>query len=157
MRMPESDRWLTEYGASHSNIALPALFWIAIPALVTGTVGLLWSLPVPVEFTEISPVLNWGTTFLMVTVVYYFIISVTLAIGMLPVILVIVVFEMWLAISGFPARQVSAGLILSGVVSLYLVHYATGGTAAVVRDVQLMMIAPMWVLSNVYRRLGIPL
>ena len=39
---------------------------------------------------------------------------------------------------------------------LYLGHYQSGGLRAVARDVQLMMIAPAWLLSNLYRRLGIP-
>ena len=55
--------------------------------VVLGTVGLLWTLPIPDEFFEISPLLNWGTAFLMAAAVYYFIISVSLAIGMLPFIL----------------------------------------------------------------------
>ena len=59
----------------------------SVPMVVLGTVGLLWLLPTPDEFFNISPLLNWGSAFLMVTAVYYFIISVSLAIGMLPFIL----------------------------------------------------------------------
>jgi hypothetical protein len=155
--MPETDRWLTEYGRTHSDVTFPFLFWISAPVLVVGTVGLFWSLPVPVAFREISPVLNWGTAFLMAAVVYYFIISVSLAIGMLPLILLITAFEMWLQHSTWPARQLSASLVLCGVIGLYLGHYPRGGTSAVVRDIQLMMIAPLWALSRLYRRMGIPL
>ena len=155
--MPETDRWLTEYGDHHNKVSFPLLFWLCVPALVIGTVGLFWSLPVPAAFVEISPVLNWGTTFLMAAVVYYFIISVTLAIGVLPLILGIAAFEIWLQNSGWPLRQVSAALVMGGVIGLYVGHYPRGGTSEVVRDIQLMMIAPMWVLSKIYRRLGIPL
>jgi hypothetical protein len=155
--MSETDSWLTEYGNSHSDVTFPFLFWISAPVLLVGTIGLLWSLPVPEAFREISPVLNWGTAFLMAAVVYYFIISVSLAIGMLPLILLITAFEMWLQHSAWPARQFSAALILGGVIGLYLGHYPRGGTSAVVRDIQLMMIAPLWALSRLYRRLGIPL
>jgi uncharacterized membrane protein YGL010W len=155
--MPETDRWLTEYGDSHRNVVFPPLFWVSVPVLVLGTVGFFWSLPIPAAFADISPVLNWGTAFLMAAVVYYFIISVSLAIGILPIILGITAFEMWLQNSGLPLRQVSAGLILGGIVGLYLGHYPRGGTSAVVRDIQLMMIAPLWVLAKIYRRLGIPL
>jgi hypothetical protein len=80
----ETDRWLSDYGASHSDIRNPGIYWLSVPILVLGTVGILWSLPVPEEFARISPVLNWGSVFLMAAVVYYFIISIPLAIGMLP-------------------------------------------------------------------------
>jgi uncharacterized membrane protein YGL010W len=154
--MTDVDHWLTHYGKGHQNMAFPVIYWMAVPALVIGTVGLLWSLPVPGEFLDISPVLNWGTTFLMAAVVYYFIISLSLAIGMLPLVFGVIALEMWLEISGLPLRRISAGLVFGGVVGLYLGHYGRGGTSAVVRDVQLMIIAPIWLLSNVYRRLGIP-
>ncbi len=154
--MPETDRWLSDYGSSHSNICFPGLYWVAVPVLVVGVVSLLWSLPVPAEFAAISPVLNWGSTFLMVTVVYYFIISVSLAIGMLPFVLGITVLVVWLDRSIFPMPWLAAGLIFAGIAGLYAGQYANGGARAVLRDIQLMMIAPVWVLSILYRRLGIP-
>ena len=38
---------------------------------------------------------------------------------------------------------------------LYLGHHGNGGLKAVFRDIQLMMIAPVWLLSNLYKRFGI--
>ena len=61
------------------------LYWLAVPVLVMGTVGLLWPYRCRrLSSSEFLHSLNWGSTFLMATVVYYFIISVSLAIGMLP-------------------------------------------------------------------------
>ena len=82
--MTDSDGWLERYGETHGNLTYPVLYWAAVPMVVTGTVGLLWSLPVPAQFFEISPLLNWGSAFLMAAAIYYFIISLSLAIGMLP-------------------------------------------------------------------------
>jgi hypothetical protein len=154
--MTDVDHWLTHYGQSHENVSFPVLYWMAVPALVVGTVGLLWSLSVPGAFADISPVMNWGTAFLMAAVVYYFIISLSLAIGMLPFVFGVIALEIWLEVSGLPLRRISAGLVLGGVIGLYVGHYGRGGITAVVRDVQLMMIAPIWILSNLYRRIGIP-
>jgi len=76
MVVSETDRWLSDYGDSHADITYPGIYWLSVPILVLGTVGMLWSLPIPEEFVKISPVLNWGSAFLMVAVVYYFIISI---------------------------------------------------------------------------------
>jgi hypothetical protein len=130
----ETDKWLTDYGENHRDIANAAMYWLAVPLLVVGTVGLLWSLPVPDAFFNISPFLNWGTAFLMAAVIYYFIISMSLAIGMLPFMFGIAALVSWLSMSAYPLIWVSAGL----------------------QDIQLMMIAPVWLLSVLYRRLGIP-
>jgi uncharacterized membrane protein YGL010W len=156
MLMSETDRWLVDYGESHTDIGNPFVFWFSVPLLVLGTVGLLWSLPVPQEFADISPVLNWGSAFLMAAVVYYFIISMSLAIGMLPFIFGVAALQMWLANSTYSPYVASSGLLVASIIGLYLGNYPNGGIKAVLRDIQLMMIAPVWILSNIYRRLGIP-
>lgn len=154
--MPETDRWLSEYGDNHREIANPAAYWPAALLLVIGTVGMLWSLPVPAAFREISPVLNWGSAFLMAAVVYYFILSVALAIGMLPFVMSVSALQVWITASGLHLSGVSLALVVLAVAGLYLGHHVSGGWRAVFRDIQLMMIAPAWLLSNLYRRLGIP-
>lgn len=154
--MPETDRWLAEYGRNHEQISFAGIYWVAVLALIIGTVGMLWSLPVPVEFARISPVLNWGSSFLMAAVVYYFIISMPLAIGMLPFIFGVAAVETWLVDSEHSIVRVSTALFVLSLAGLYLGHRGNGGLRAVFRDIQLMMIAPVWLLSNLYRRFGIP-
>ena len=154
--MPETDKWLSDYGSSHGDLCLPVLYWIAVWVLVVGVVSLLWSLPIPEEFAAISPVLNWGSTFLMVAVIYYFIISIPLAIGMLPLVLCVAALAVWLESSVVPMSWLALGLILAGISGLYAGQYADGGARAVLRDIQLLMIAPVWLLAILYRRLGIP-
>ena len=107
-------------------------------------------------FFNISPFLNWGTAFLMSAVVYYFILSVSLAIGMLPFLFAVAALASWLSLSQYPLIWLSAGLAGGAVIGLWLGHYAKGGVRAVLQDIQLMMIAPFWLLSVLYRRLGIP-
>ena len=154
--MSEPDQWLTEYGENHRDIDNAGLYWLAVPILVVGTIGLLASLPVPEAFKKISLFLNWGTAFLAAAVVYYFIISASLAIGMLPFVLGVATLTSWLKDSDYPLIWFSAGLTFVAVLGLWLGQYNRGGIRAVLQDIQLLMIAPMWLLSNLYRRLGIP-
>jgi len=154
--MSETDRWLVDYGESHRDISHPIVFWISVPLLVLGTVGLLWSLPVPQEFVEISPILNWGSTFLMAAVVYYFILSTSLAIGMLPFVFAVAALQIWLAGSPYSHYMTSGGFLLASITGLYLGNFPRGGVRAVLRDIQMIMIAPVWILSTIYRRFGIP-
>ena len=80
--MSEIESWLERYEGTHRDLANPLVYWAAVPMIVLGTVGVLWILPIPGEFYEISPLLNWGTAFLMAAAVYYFIISLPIAIGL---------------------------------------------------------------------------
>ncbi len=154
--MSESDNWLERYAANHSDLRNPVVYWAGVPMVVIGTVGLLWYLPVPEEFTEISPLLNWGSAFLMAATIYYFIISLPLAIGMLPFMLGLASLQIWLAASQFPALGVSVGLLAAGIAGLILGRRGVGGVRAILEDLQLMMIGPAWLLSVIYRRFGIP-
>jgi len=155
--MSETEDWLKRYEDAHSDLAYPVIYWAAVPMVVLGTVGLLWSLPVPDEFYDISPLLNWGSTFLMAATVYYFIISVPLAIGMLPFLLGVATSQVWLETSDYSPLRVSSGLLIAGIIGLWLGHRRQHAAGLVLQDLQLMMIGPAWLLSVLYRRIGIPI
>lgn len=154
--MSETDNWLLRYEQNRSDLKNPWVYWAAVPMVVTGTVGLLWALPVPAEFYEISPLLNWGSAYLMAAAIYYFIISLSIAIGMLPFLLGLAALQIWLTASIYPALAVSTGLAVAGTVGLAMGRRGAGGVRAVLEDLQLMMIGPAWLLSVIYRRFGIP-
>ena len=154
--MSDTENWLQRYENNHRNVSNPLVYWAAVPMVVIGTVGLLWHLPIPEEFRQISPLLNWGSAFLMAAAIYYFIISISLAIGMLPFLIGLASLHLWLSTSGYPAVGVSTGLLVAGIVGLVLGRRHAGGLRAVLQDLQLMMIGPAWLLSVIYRRFGIP-
>mgnify|MGYP001826167066 FL=1 len=154
--MSEAENWLKRYEENHKDLHNPMVYWAGVPMVVVGTVGLLWYLPVPDEFGQISPLLNWGSAFLMAATVYYFIISLSLAIGMLPFLLGLASLQLWLAASTYPALGVSTGLLVAGIVGLALGRRGAGGISAIFQDLQLMMLGPAWLLSVIYRRFGIP-
>ncbi len=154
--MSETDSWLERYEANHRDLTWPWIYWAAVPMVVVGTVGILWNLPVPPEFNDISPLLNWGSAFLMVATVYYFIISLSLAIGLLPFVMGVAFIHLWLPESDYSAIRVSVGLLLAGIVGLWLGHRNKRGFGALFEDLQLIMIGPAWLLSVLYRRIGIP-
>ena len=154
--MSEIESWLERYEKSHQELTNPVVYWAAVPMVVLGTIGLLWDLPIPAQFYEISPLLNWGSAFLMATAIYYFIISLSLAIGMLPFLLGLAAIQLWLAASPWPSFGVSTGLLAAGAVGLLLGRRGPGIAGALLRDFQFMMIGPLWLLSVIYKRFHIP-
>jgi uncharacterized membrane protein YGL010W len=155
--MTDTEHWLTRYGETHSEIASPLVYWAAVPMVVVGAVGLLWWLPVPEELSSISPVINWGTLFLMAAAVYYFIISVPLAIGMLPFLVGVAYVQVWLETSQYSPLSASMGFLAAGVLGLLLGQRRERPIIRVLQDLQMMMIGPAWLLSVLYRRMGIPI
>jgi uncharacterized membrane protein YGL010W len=155
--MSTVDEWLNEYAAIRAFAPSRTTDWVTIPLLVASLVGLLWSVPVPDVFSRSSPVLNWGTLFLMAAVVYYFILSITLAIGALPLVLGASMASAWLdARLDMPLWLVS-GTVFSLVAVWQMLDYsASGKRPPVFKYFQFVMIAPLWLLAAAYRRLGIP-
>lgn len=92
----------------------------------------------------------------MAALVYYFIISMPLAIGMLPFVFGIAALQIWLQESSWPLPRVATLLFGVSLIGIFIGRTAEGGIRACFRDIQLMMIAPFWMLSNVYRRFRIP-
>ena len=92
----------------------------------------------------------------MAAAVYYFIISIPLAIGMLPLILGIASAQYVIAELSGSLIYLSTGLTVLSILGLYLEHRRKSGFLAVLDDVQLMIIAPIWMLSKLYKRFGIP-
>jgi hypothetical protein len=90
----------------------------------------------------------------MVTAIYYFIISLSLAIGLLPFLLGLAAIQMWVSNSGYPRVGLATGLLIAGIVGLTLGR--NGSPRAVAEDLQLMMLGPAWLLSVMYKRFGIP-
>lgn len=154
--MKTADEWLAEYARNHRDDTNKLIHWICVPIIVVSVVGLLWSVPVPETFSNASPALNWGTVFLMAAVVYYFIMSISLAVGALPFVLFVVAVVAWLDRLNGPLWAISLGLFGAGWAGQLIGHWREGSRPAFFRDLQYLMIGPLWLIAGLYRRLNIP-
>jgi uncharacterized membrane protein YGL010W len=153
--MRSTQDWLDEYSESHQNPVNKAVHWICVPLIALTVIGLFWSLPVPAAFEQISPAMNWGTLFMMASVVYYFIMSPRLAVGMLGVIALFAAILVWLDGLRTPLWLICIAVFALAWVGQFLGHAVEGKRPSFFKDLQFLMIGPMWLLSFVYRRLGI--
>jgi len=154
--MKNVNQWLAEYGESHQNPSNKRLHWICVPIIVVSLVGLLASLPVPAVFAAVSPLLNWGTLLLAFGVVYYFAMSWSLALGML--VFVAIVIGVLALLDRLPGALWVTCTVLFVVawVGQFIGHHYEGKRPSFFKDVQFLMIGPLWLLSFIYRRLRIP-
>jgi uncharacterized membrane protein YGL010W len=154
--MRTADQWLNEYGESHHNPTNEALHWICVPVILWCVLGLLWTTPFPSGLRTALPWANWATVITLAAVIYYASLSVRLALGVLPLLLLM----LW-SIAAL-SRNTIAPLWLICVVLFVLAwigqfvgHAIEGKRPSFFKDVQFLMIGPLWLLSNLYRRAGI--
>jgi uncharacterized membrane protein YGL010W len=153
--MNTADSWLAAYEADHISPATRALHWICVPATVVGVVGLLWSLPIPRAFQQSPAVLNWGTLFLMAAMVYYFIMSISLGIGMLPFVIGVIVAVAWLDSLPTPLWALAGALFSVGWCGQLAGDWIERRRPSLLKDLMFLMLGPIWLLASVYRQLGI--
>jgi uncharacterized membrane protein YGL010W len=154
--MNVAEHWLDTYGADHTHRINRLLHGLCIPLSVLSIVGLLWSLPVPERFRQSPSLLNWGTLFLMASIVYYFVLSLRLALGLLPFMLLVIVVVNWLQGFSTPLWVISIVLLLVASVGFFVGHAVEGHRGSVLRDLHYLMIGPPWLLAWLYRRLRLP-
>ena len=154
--MHSIDLWLAEYGESHQHPTNKLIHWICVPAIVFSVIGLLWALPVPRPFVQISPALNWALLFTMAAVVYYFILSVPLGLGATLVLAALLLLAARLDDVATPLWAVSLAVFVIAWIGQFIGHRIEGRKPSFFKDLQFLMIGPLWLLAAAYRRAGIP-
>jgi uncharacterized membrane protein YGL010W len=151
-----STTWLDAYEVGHTQHANRVLHWFCGPLFMAACIGMLSCVPVPQALVELSPAFHWGTLFVMASIVYYFIMSITLAIGAIPFLAAALAVIAWLEATSAPVLLCSGVALLVAATGQFIGHRLEGGQASLVRDLHYVAIAPIWVLAGIYRKLNIP-
>jgi len=132
--------WLEEYDESHRNPVNKTVHWICVPLITFSVVGMLWAA---------SP---WAAVaFVALVSLYYFRLSPSLALGMLPI-----AGLMMAAASVLPSPFWSSlAIFVLAWIGQFWGHTVEGKNPSFLKDVQFLLVGPLWLLSFVYRRLGL--
>lgn len=153
--MKTIEQWLDEYDESHKNRINKILHWICVPLIVLSLVGMLWSIPLPLGIDNFLFKPNWALVFIVFVLIYYFLLSFKLSLGMLLVsVAMIIILE---ALSGLPAPLWLISLVVFVIawIGQFIGHKFEGKSPSFFKDVQFLLIGPLWLLSFIYRKLGI--
>lgn len=148
--------WLGEYGASHANPTNKRLHWVCVPPIVLAVMGLLWSTPVPAAFAGISPWLNWATLAAAAALIYYFALSPSLALGVLFAFLALLLITQWLAALPWPLWLTSVVIFVVAWIGQFVGHAIEGQRPSFFKDVQFLLIGPLWLVAAAYRKFSVP-
>ena len=154
--MRTATQWLNEYGDSHRNPTNKSLHWVCVPVILWCVLGLLWITPFPSSIRAAYPAVNWASVVVFAAVIYYAFLSLPLALGVLPVLLLMLWSTDALNRSGMaPLWLVCVVLFVAAWIGQFIGHAVEGKRPSFFKDVQFLMIGPLWLLADVYRRMGI--
>ncbi|XZF12723.1 Mpo1 family 2-hydroxy fatty acid dioxygenase [Chitinophagaceae bacterium MMS25-I14] len=149
-------QWLSEYGESHRNATNKAIHWICVPVIFFSVTGLFYSVKLPFNISR-EPV-NVAMILLVLVVIYYFSLSRTLWIGMaLFALLCLYICHMLEQSFTIPLWQICVALFVLAWIGQFYGHKVEGKKPSFLKDLQFLMIGPAWLMSFIYRKLGIGL
>jgi uncharacterized membrane protein YGL010W len=135
------DRLLDRYGEFHRNPANKAIHWVCVPLIVWSVLGALWAASPVVAYVAIAA-----------TMAFYVWLSLPLALGMLGVMALMV---LPLTLLGARVLIVSIAVFAAAWIGQFIGHILEGRKPAFLEDVRSLLIGPMWLLADLYRRAGI--
>jgi uncharacterized membrane protein YGL010W len=148
--------WLDDYGESHRNHANKLLHRVCVPVIVWCVVGFLWCIPVPRALPAATPLVNRASFTVLAALIYYAMLSVRLALGALPIFATMLWSVEWLAASGsLLLLGACAVLFVMAWTGQFIGHSIEGKRPSFFKDVQFLLIGPLWLLADLYRRLGV--
>ncbi len=147
---------LDEYAASHQNKTNKLIHWVCVPAIFWTVVAFLWIIPFPGQL-HLGPLpLNWAVISLALVMVYYLRMSVVLAIGMLLYSIINLFITAHIEqLSSFPLWQVALVVFVLAWIGQFIGHAIEGKKPSFLKDLQFLLIGPAWVISFIYKIIGI--
>ena len=168
--------WFDDYGQSHKNKVNKLIHWICIP-LIFWSIIALFSL-IPHDFLSvfknsfINDLFHWGTVVIIFGLIFYLRLSFSIFLGMLlfsifnllHIYFTVFLFDLhhyWglcqnTNINGeFFLFIISITVFIFAWILQFLGHKIEGKKPSFFKDLQFLLIGPAWIISFIYKKLGI--
>lgn len=157
--MKKAQEWFDEYGTSHKNPINKLIHWICVPIIFFSIIGFFISIPAPEivdKSSSLYPYFNYGTFIILLGMIFYWLISPAIAVGML----LFSVFVLWgnIQLAGSlkePLWLISLILFVSAWIGQFIGHYIEGAKPSFFKDLQFLLIGPAWLMGFIYKAIGI--
>lgn len=149
------DNWADRFDRLRGSRAGSPDAWLGIPLVTAALIGMIWSLPVPEAMGHSSPLINFGSAFVMAAFLYYCVLSIRLALGGLAFLLTAAAPSFWLVQADLPLWSISTAVFAPSFAWQLVATYRATGRLRIHRNLQYLMLGPIWLLRAAYRRLGL--
>lgn len=140
--------WLDEYADSHRNADNKTLHRICVPLIVFATLGMIRVIPGG------NPLVNACTLAIVLALVYYALLSWRLALGMVVALAATyaAIEVSYQTLAGWHAPAMVAVFVLAWI-GQFVGHRIEGKKPSFFKDLQFLLIGPLWLLADLYRGL----
>lgn len=158
--MKPIETWLEEYAVSHKNPTNKLIHWICVPAIFFSIYILVASIPNGILTSALpssmAMLANWGNIVLVFVLLFYFRLSLSIGLGML-------IFSAFCWLGYGVLFNLAGGLTWLVAVVIFVVawifqfigHNIEGKKPSFLEDLQFLLIGPSWLLSFIYKKIGV--
>ncbi|CAF1453951.1 unnamed protein product [Adineta steineri] len=156
----ELTAWLDEYALSHQNPTNIILHKICVPAITLTIIAMLWRLPIiPKHIRNTisigkSGLINPSLIFIPV-LAFYWNLSSSMAIGMTILFLLVILSLIIMEKNHVRIFRLALIIFILAWIGQFIGHEIEGKKPAFFKDLQFLLIGPLWTLSHVYKFFGI--
>ena len=147
------DRFLGNYSEDHRNGTNRIIHWICVPLIVWTVVAALWVIPVP---TFARPGL-WAALAGVGALSFYLRLSRPLGLAMLVFFIALMALTWWLhqQLGSRVLLWSAIGVFALAWVAQFIGHEFEGKRPSFLTDLVYLLIGPLWLMSKLFRRLGL--
>ena len=118
--------------------------------------GFIWEIPIPVEWESSLPWFNWSIVVIAAVVLFYARLSLPLAVGMLAFMVACQTIHLQLdAKSPWAVWKICLVIFVLAWIGQFIGHKIEGKKPSFFKDVVFLLIGPAWLLSKIYRKVGL--
>ena len=153
--MSNVNEWNEEYAKYHKNKTNKIIHWICIPLIMFSLLGLLSLMTL---FTYNSVAISALWFFIIFAIGYYIKLSKSLALGM-TIVSICFIYFIELINQNFINQkfEIFLGIFIISWIGQFIGHKIEGKKPAFIKDLQFLLIGPLWLLSYIYEKLDIKL
>lgn len=143
--------WLDEYAASHRNAVNRRFHYACIPPIVFSVICALKAIPAGNAWV------NPASVVMVLALLWYLRLSWRLALGLVLVFAVFYGGALVLQTATGPNFiWVTLAIFVVGWIGQFVGHAIEGARPSFFKDLQFLLVGPLWELAHVYRQLGLP-
>ena len=146
-------QWISSYGESHQNSTNKKIHWVCVPLIMFSLLGLISLVKFQISNFEI----NLAYILIVFAWFFYLRLSIIISIGMfiISVVQLLIIHYLEINLSMLSIISLHSGIFILSWVGQFIGHKIEGQKPSFFEDLQFLLIGPAWLLSFIYRNLGI--
>ena len=138
--MKAIDQWFDEYGESHMNPVNKMLHWICVPLITFSVLGILWAIHPWVSILAVALSLGFYAT------LSWRITAVMLVLSLAVLLILSAMTHVFIP---------SVAIFILAWIGQFIGHHLEGKKPSFFKDVQFLLIGPIWLLGFIFRAFGL--